>query len=127
MKNLLLFGVFLFSSAASASYLESCKMTAVVTEILYVPVLNEKVQEYTGIVKINITDSKDDGSHSSTACAEKIGKEHTFIVKKGDRYELGEYLNIDYYYASWLAPDGHSSSETWNVYKYVLLADPVEI
>lgn len=117
MKKLALAGIFLFSTAASASYLESCKFIAVVTEVTNVATLNDTVQEKTGLVKIDITDVTDDGSHSSTACAEKKGKEVTLLIKKGERYELRDLLTINYFYVSSLTPDGSVYSVTWDVIK----------
>jgi hypothetical protein len=116
MKNLLFaLATLTFSTAASASYLESCEFKATVIETVQAPDLDGSVQVYTPLVKIKIESAIDQGSHMPHACAAKVGTEEWLVSKAAAPVVTGQELKLDYFYANSRGPNGMYQSERWTI------------
>jgi hypothetical protein len=116
MKTLVLaLGMACIAPQAQASYLESCKFTASVAEVMSVATLNASVQRYTRLGKLAITAAVDQGSHSSAACSRKVGKETLLVLDEAQELEAGQVLTLDYFYVNSYGPQGVVFSERWTI------------
>jgi hypothetical protein len=104
--SLVLLAATTFSSMAHASYLERCSFK--------VNVLS------TTPFSVEVLEATDRGSHLKKACKDYIGKTHE-ITKVVDldlnKVEVGEELNLDYFFVSFMTPTGVGSSTTWTFVK----------
>lgn len=103
------------STAASASYLESCEIKATVVDTANAPDLGGSVQEYTPLVKIKIESAIDQGSHNPQACASKVGTEEWLVSKSVTPVVLGQELKLDFFYANSRCPNRICQSERWTI------------
>jgi hypothetical protein len=116
VKNLFIaIAALTFSTAASASYLESCAIKATVVETEFAPELGATVQEYTPLVKIKIESAVNQGSHNPAACDAKVGTEVWMISKAVTPIVVSQELKLDYFYANSRGPDGVVQSERWTI------------